>query len=271
VTCDTNYTAQTDKTCKQTPTTASNCVSRWQILSATSRYTNKDWITYNAWIQCDTNDIIVCTWAGVWITLAACNVWARYATSEACTNFGPTTFLNTWNCITDKMWLHFQWWSSTGYKFENTYSLPTSYNYPVDTWLTQNSASTSDIWNQWPCPSWYHISSPQEWFDVVEAWWEWWQWTLWTFTSNTDLYNWWYRPRSSQMANFTSKLKLPAAGRRLSSSGLGRQGSQGDYWLSVSHASDTLRARYLYFNSSNVSPGVYDVRYYGMLVRCFKD
>jgi hypothetical protein len=44
------------------------------------------------------------------------------------------------------MWLHFQWWSSTGYKFEETYTLSTSYNYAVDDWLTLGTASTSDRW-----------------------------------------------------------------------------------------------------------------------------
>jgi uncharacterized protein (TIGR02145 family) len=169
------------------------------------------------------------------------------------------------------MWLHFQWWSSTWYKFENTYTLSISYNYPVDTWLTQSSASTSDRWNQWPCPSWYHIPSPQEWVDVVEAWGAWWQWILWTFIPNTSYYNWWYRPWSSQMANFTSRLKLPAAGDRYLSNGLSLQGSSGHYWSSVSHVSTASRARLLYFYSPVVFPNSYDNRYHGYSVRCFKD
>jgi prepilin-type N-terminal cleavage/methylation domain-containing protein len=257
-------------------TDLNNCTSTWQILSATSRYTNKDWIEHNGWVQCDTNDIIVCTGNWTWITLAACNVWAKYATSEACENSSYTGSLDwwdNWNCITDKMWLHFQWWSSTGYKFENTYTLSTSYDYAVDSWLTQSSASTSDRWNQWPCPSWYHIPSPDEWYSVIEAWNWGGGWTLWSPSDSTSYYRPTnsYRSLTSWWSDIRTALKLPAAGRRYSSGGLNHQGTGGLYWSSMSHASTASHARYLYFSSSLVYPGGNDYRYDGFSVRCFKN
>jgi hypothetical protein len=234
---------------------------------ASSKFTNKEWIAHNGWVQCDTNDIIVCTWNWAWITLAACNVWAKIATSKACTNSSYSTSLNTWSCITDKMWLHFQWWSSTGYKFEETYALS---SYTLDSWWT--TASTSDIWSQWPCPSWYHIPSPDEWYDVIEAW-NWWWWTLWTAHDNSLYYHTVNsrRSRSSWWGDIRTALMLPAAGRRARSNGLYFQGEYGHYWSSVAHASTTSYARNLSFNSSSVYPGTYYNRELGLSLRCFKD
>jgi hypothetical protein len=217
----------------------------------------------------------VCTWAWTWITLAACNVWARYATAEACTTSGRNTSLSggdNWNCTTDKMWLHFQWWSSTWYKFDTVYTLSTSYNYTVDSWLTSGTANTSDRWNQWPCPTWYHIPSPDEWYNVIEAW-NWWWWTLWSASSSSLYYHTTnsYRSLSSWWSDIRTALKLPVAGHRSFSNGLNGQGSEGRYWSSTAHASTALSARYLNFISSSVRPGYSYGRRLGFSVRCFKD
>jgi hypothetical protein len=249
--CKDNYTWAN---CEVEPeiTAKNSCTSRWQILSAGSRFTNKDWIAYNAWVQCDTNDIIVCTWSWAWLTLAACNVWARYAT-------GITS-----SYTTDNVWLHFQRWSSTGYLSENTYTLSTSYNYPVDSWLVKGSGSKSDKWNQWPCPASYHIPDWNEWIRLLEAW-NWWWWTLWA-KKNDPIFN--YRSWSSWWNDFRTALKLPAAGRRKSSS-FNNIGSAGRYW-STSTMSEWVM-RMLHFWSSSVIPDDYRPRRHGYSIRCFKD
>jgi uncharacterized protein (TIGR02145 family) len=249
----------------------SACTSRWQILSATEKFRNKDWITYNGWVQCDMNDIIVCTWNKIWCQLAACNVWAITATSEACKSTIATS-LNTWNCTTDKMWLHFQWWSSVGYKFEEEYTLSTSYNYSVDSWLTQGSPSTEDMWLHWPCPTGYHIPSPQEWYEVVEAWSVWTWWTLWNASnSSSDFHTTNSRRTLSSFwwSDIRIALMLPAAGYR--SMGLMLQGSNGHYWSSIAHASTTSTSRFMYFTSNIVLPGYDLIRRNGFSLRCFKD
>jgi uncharacterized protein (TIGR02145 family) len=125
------------------------------------------------------------------------------------------------------------------------------------------------MWSQWPCPSWYHIPSPQEWVDVVEAWTSWW--TLWTFNTSTSYYNWWYRSRSSWWNDFRTALKLPAAGRRNSTSSLSDLGTNGNYWSSTAHASTASYARFLTFTSSTVRPGYSSSRRRGFSIRCFKD
>jgi type II secretory pathway pseudopilin PulG len=239
-------------------TATNSCTATWQILAATSIFTNSGWIEYNAWVQCDTNDIIICTWNWVWITLAACNVWARYAWAHTdCTTFA--------SCPTDNVWLYYQWWINTWYKNENQDEISIiTINWNVnETW-------TDRAWSE-PCPSWYHIPTPQEWTDVVEAWWyNNTQWTLWAFNENSNHYNLWYRSRSSQMDNFRNKLKLPAAGRRYSSY-LNNAGSSGFYWSSLAHASITSSARYLTFSSGVVYPGGGGNRHNGFPLRCFKN
>jgi uncharacterized protein (TIGR02145 family) len=197
-------------------------------------------------------------------------VWARYAWEH-------TNCTSASSCATNNVWLHFQWWSSTWYLLTtNATSFLQSYSYPLDSWLP-STATTSDTWSQWPCPSWYHIPSPQEWIDIVEIWNFASHWALPNAKPNTETYNWQHRQRNAQsegpieMSKFRTILKLPAAGWRYSASGLSSLGSDGNYWSSLAHSKEESRARRLNFAAMNVLPGSRNPRRAAFSIRCFKN
>jgi prepilin-type N-terminal cleavage/methylation domain-containing protein len=260
---------------------SSSCTSKWQLIIAEwSYFVNTDEIKQRAWLSdsvCNSPDIIMCTWIWEWLQLSACNVWANTAWAHTnCVNSNRASTLNSWDCTTAKMWLHFQWWVNTWYKLETYYTMPNPIWYQNKIWkeVAQNE----------PCWIWYHIPSPQEWYDLVEAWITWWHWTWsfvstqtcingqtnWCYTNNN--WNTWYYTWSS-MDDFRTKLKLPATGyRRISPHAIIMQGEIWYYWSSISSSSTSKNSYELSFDPTKIIPSSFDQRPpIAFSIRCFKD
>ena len=237
--------------CSVAPNPYTSCT--WQNtptpFSATTTYT---------W--CDTPDIIVCSWNWTWYTVSACNVWATVA------------WTSTWALT---IWKHFQWWRNDWFDY-NWWATPTTtttlytwtahvvwwidlswnstyankfiiasstYSY---NWLSKTWESTDPGWGQWPCESWYHVPTQNEWSWIVTAW-QWW--SIWS---------------SMQTA-----LKLPYAGYRNQNNGaFWLVGSFGFYWSSAPNDTNGFS---LYFYSSGIAPGSSYDRVRGFSLRCFKN
>lgn len=144
------------------------CSSAWQVLQATSTY---------PW--CDTKDIIVCSWVDVWVTLAACNIWATIAW--------------TWS-TSNTIWNYFQWWNNywnissssthTWVLADASWFWPNNY-YKSTSFITKSPSYRNDWttiqndnlwwWNgtyeerMWPCERWYHVMKQTEWSQISIA------------------------------------------------------------------------------------------------------
>jgi hypothetical protein len=178
--------------------------------------------------SCNTADIIVCTWIWLWYTVAACNVWTdNAATSSTDSNW---------------YWELFQWWNNEWLKNASTNSTQVTVTV---TWSTYNgngifikgyqnwnTVENLDLWwnitdtdlaRQWPCISWYHVPSNQEWINLIIAGW----WANWTeifndlkmpLSGNRDWYNattssWVngrYHSSTPHNANWTKRLGFTA-------------------------------------------------------------
>lgn len=127
------------------------------------------------------------------------------------------------------------------------------------TWINYGSKSVKEIYyttewfaTQWPCPSWFHVPTKDEWKAVYDAWVSLWQWS----GSSWD----WMRV----------KLKMPFSGDRYrSTSNVRNQGSYGYYWSSTVYSADY--AYRLYFNSSSLVPQNWSRQADGFSVRAFKN
>ncbi len=105
--------------------------------------------------------------------------------------------------------------------------------------------------NQWPCDSWFHIPTKDEWGSVYTIWTTLWWW-------NTDGTNFWIA------------LKLPFAWRRNGSTAdVSNQGTAGSYWASTSY--ETIFAYDLGFTSTALNSQDANIRAHGFSVRWFSD
>jgi uncharacterized protein (TIGR02145 family) len=137
------------------------------------------------------------------------------------------------------------------------------------TWGDQGGTTANGNWTpdakgpQDPCPTGYRVPSQTEWVEVkanntVSR--------TGPFDVNTSEFGsaLHYGPNSS-----TKLLTLPAAGRRLSSTGgLNGRGSRGYYWSSTENGSSAYS---LNFGSGYVSPDSIDDRTYGFSLRCIAE
>jgi hypothetical protein len=96
---------------------------------------------------------------------------------------------------------------------------------------------------------WYHVPSKEEWEGVYKL----------------GIEKWWWKEGDWDI--FSSKLKLPATGRRRRSSFYG-QGKFGFYWSNMMNIS---YVRVLCFHSSSVYPNSWNFRDNGFSVRLFKN
>mgnify|MGYP003307556105 CR=1 FL=1 len=186
-----------------------------------------------------------------WITITDKNLWA-------------TTVYNDWDTLSEaNCGKYYQWWNN--YWFPFTWSVTTSSTqvdassywpwnyYSSSTFITRSSTTSSrssvrndNLWGwvtwtneamQWPCASWYHIPKDTERKDVYNIWV-----SLWL--SN------WSRSRWGWLKTY---LKIPFAGRRdASSSSVDYQGSDANYWSSITY--DASRAYELTANTLAFSP-----------------
>ena len=235
--------------CGIEPNPYSDCISAWEKFVATTTYD-----------LCDTEDIIICSWELIWYTISSCNVWA-------------TTASTGW---IESGWNYFQWWRNKWFEYaDNTQQLTQISNEDYDSnndtyWFVRNSnlsrydwivTKDDNLWwditntdeaRQWPCASWYHVPSKDEWEDLIIAW----NWNLWT------TWTWW-----DELWNV---LNLPLAGSRHYSAGsISNQNNRGYYWSSSPYYNNWY---YLMFYSNYISP-YYNNHYrgFGFNVRCFKN
>ena len=242
----------------------------WVNCDTPNPYTNCTWVnapviwnasilwvtTYWAWTwnECNTADIIVCTWLNTWITISACNVWTTTAaTTVNDTNwygdyfqFGRNspypTWIN-WDDIRLRDWETTGWvdwtddWSANYWGVINSESQTTTYS---------NPQSSNVISMQWPCETDYHIPTNKEWVDIYTAWWWWFGWT-----------------------NMANDLLLPMAWVRLwNDASLLWQDSYGLYW-SASPSAD--KAYMMYFYNIHIDASYEYERAHGNRIRCFKN
>lgn len=186
---------------------------------------------------CDTPDIVVPPY-----TIAACNV----GTTIAWTGFAS-------------YWVYFQWWEMYGWNTtvwttttNNTlFSNGLAISWSLNNWPATVSDSLSwwinrwwITWSiQWPCPSWRHIPTHDEWSGAILA--------------------WWY----SDGSVMSEGLKLPITGYRLYSDGSFLFQDYGFYW---STSPSENRAYSLFFKTS-ISTNYPCYRTFGFNVRCFKN
>ena len=172
----------------------SDCNSSWDLLFSKEKYWN-----------CDTNDIIVCSWKSTWYQLAACNVWASQASDwKVCNN--AATCNAVW---TDRLWAILQWGRNKAFPYNyNTihkariaWNIWLDKNHTIDTygliwgdavkipgtnywtWATDNIddnwwwKSNDVIKMQWPCLDGYRIPKQKEWekIHLSGKWWNDWK------------------------------------------------------------------------------------------------
>jgi prepilin-type N-terminal cleavage/methylation domain-containing protein len=238
--------------CQNAPDPFANCI--WVNNPAIWNWSIATTITYGS---CDTADIVICNWNGVWYTLASCNVW---------TNIAWTTTSSYW-------WL-FQWWNNFDFRwwqFVDGDSYPTTSNSQVSisaTWSIYsdstyiygfsdwNSPTNNDLWwditdtdsaRKWPCEVWYHVPTHTEWAWIITAWW--WG-TNWT--------------------NLKNDLNLPMAGARGWSTNLDYQDgiSYGLYFSSSQFGTEVYR---ILFTPASINPNDNTDRSTGLSVRCLRN
>jgi hypothetical protein len=192
-------------------------------------------------------------------------------------------------------WNYYQWWNNKARSNAGTISWTNSATswitdawsysnvwHPWYAWATMIVDTTNYDWadpqndnlwwgaswtaaqRKWPCPSWYHVPSTEEWLWLVKAWFtlKWVSCTAIAWLSCSWSWN-------ATLASFKSDLNLPLAGLRTrSSTSAGNQGSDGYYWSSSPIGTC---ARLLNFFSSYVAPQYCYNRTYGFSVRCFKN
>jgi uncharacterized protein (TIGR02145 family) len=188
-------------------------------------------------------EIVVKDWNGKGYTIMDRNLWAT-----AFYNYSSDTE-STSNVVNSSTfyWDYYQWWRN-------------------DTWITNSSNPwyTWTDWNQWPCPTWYHVPATLEWDGLVKTWFAWKWGSCTTDAWSSCSWDW-----NATLENFKSDLKMPFAGYSVRSGSVKHQGSHGFYWSSSPN--DSTYARALNFLSSDMFPQYYTDHGNGFSVRCFKN
>lgn len=205
-------------------------------------------------------------------TLMDRNLWAR-------TVWDGTTWTAESNSVydssSDVYGYYYQWWNKYGFSLKTTSSSSNVIEETISD-VTENSTYYNTNWNkkqpwssnnylwwysrteadmQWPCPSWWHVPTKDEWQAIYNAW-----------NSSTNKST----SEASTSKNFAKDLKLPPAGNRLYSNlSFYNRGSYGSYWSSTPSTAD--RAYGLFFDTSNVSPQDVSRRSNGRAVRCLQN
>ncbi len=215
-------------------------------------YTDTQWKVYDMWTF--TIDV---EWQK--ITLLDRNLWATSTNWE------------------DAYGYYFQWWNNYGFPWYNT--IHTDANI-IDAsgyaWNNPYVSGTFIIWNtywddssnpdlrwdvvdtqatrQWPCPSWFHVPTLDEWNVLINAY---------AYYSEDDYGSTAFREW------FQDVFKIPLAGRmRYSNGNIEREGSEARIWASDSNDGTAWRF-YLWGNTVDTNNN--SEKAYGYQVRCFKN
>nr|MDD3720606.1 hypothetical protein [Candidatus Gracilibacteria bacterium] len=232
------------------PVTIYNCSAKGQFLVSASKYGS-----------CDSNDIIVCSGAGVGYTIPACNIGsnisgtgsASYGNYYQWGNNGGTPSGNvtpSGTLVDASSYGPGNYYNNTTFIGGVSLSSPYDWTYPQNHNLWGDTTNTSDA-RQGPCLSTYHIPSHQEWVNIVDA-------GLW----------------GSNGTKMQNDLKLPmGGGRNWANGNMIDQGVYGIYWSSSmgTPGLDDSNSFDLYFDSSSIINGYTTYRAFGLPVRCMKN
>jgi prepilin-type N-terminal cleavage/methylation domain-containing protein len=169
-------------------------------------------------------------------------------------------------------WCFFQWWNNFPFGtwalikvtkstwIDTSWYWPSNYysswvfmqSYYIDWRLDWSNPTNNDLWwditntnmaRKWPCPSWYHIPTQDEWQWIITSW-SWWFSRPWGWSSDVE-----------KIRNFILDLKLPWAGLinqwEYSNHYHDKEGDlwAGYYWTSTPFTHyDNTRSRNLRFN-----------------------
>jgi prepilin-type N-terminal cleavage/methylation domain-containing protein len=216
--------------------------------------------------SCDIPDTIVCSWENTWITVAWCNVWASVWSEYALCIDGAS-------CTEGRVWLYFQFGRNISYPTAWTgWLIWYAFDWEVDGWIDwiddwsanywgiyeadkgtatyNNSSSINQTKMQWPCLTWYHIPSQEEWGNLKTA---------------GD----WLNSGPNIWINMWNDIKIPKAGTRdRATSNLSDVWSTVRYWSSTPNSDAWY---FLYSHSNLIAETNTASRATGFPIRCFKN
>ena len=205
-------------------------------------------------------------WTLVWLGIMGVmftNTTNAYSTVTPWTNGDIYTLTvcdpnNSGNCIT---MMDRNLWATTN-DITSTWSYGDYYKWWNNQWYSSDSDDFSSAspwtwteWEEWPCPSYYHVPSEDEWANLVNMW------------VGSDV---WWKLNSWQVWQFQSDFKIPFAGYRYMMAGgpLTSQGNEADLWSSTSDSDGYPRNLGMNDFSAQFSKRTPRV---GLSVRCFKN
>lgn len=194
--------------------------------------------------------------ADLWLISISSN-WSSWLTI-ADKNLGATTVWNIWDTLSESnCWKYYQRWNN--YWFPFTWTVTTSSTqvnasnywpwnyYSSSTFITQSSRTASwmypfnaDLWGnttntnvarKWPCDTWFHVPSPDDFTSLRTMWINIWAWT------------------DSVWTNFWKYLKIPKADVRWNNWTVYSQWNNWQYWTSA--ASNNYATYYLFHDAAN--------------------
>jgi len=225
------------------------------ILDCTNKiqwiYWTVDWS--DRWLTCN-DDIIICTWNWIWITIASCNAWATEVYNNQkflWFSNDRTDYINSW------AWGLYLWWNNTN--FALPWVIP---KYTFDSKLPKIWSDTRSI-----CNAWYHIPTDNELLNLFSIAW---------FKRVGEKVLFDSQSRKIKK-DFFKKLKFPFAGSRSIDLWYGNgnwnfkeQGNEVAYWASTNKGNGI--DSYIFLWSEWYRYITYgDSRAQAASVRCFKD
>lgn len=220
-----------------------------EIISTSSSWWTPTQSYQEQWL-CDTEDITV------WIyTIAACNLWTTKAWITSLSywhyfQFGRNISYENGTWTNGTLWNNYDWklpWWTDSWSAN-------------DWWVGESEKTTAIYSNQntsdqalmkWPCPTWYHIPTNNEWIWINAAW---------TWGTN------WF--------DLLNALKMPKSGYRIWTSWtITEINSKAQYWSASPTGTDAF---FIYignqgFNPAYINPSNTKSRSQGHNIRCFKN
>lgn len=196
---------------------------------------------------CDTNNILIISWATVLHEISACNVW--------------TSISWLWQASYGR---YFKWGSNSWRNFIPSYIQ----NYVLFSWGTSwwivNTVNLADtlqdavnreLSKQWPCTNWYYVPTNDDWSQVMTI---------------LLSYTWGCSWCSESLVKVRDQLKLPLSWTRETNWDIWNAWIVWRYWASKISVTYPTRGHHLHISQSHVTPDHTYWRGAAFSVRCFK-